>query len=157
MSLSIWSLSDFMLSSLEILLHWTPLTKVTLERKEVISSYNSQVTLHHRKKSGKNLVAKTDAEVMKECCLMDCFQGLLNVLSYGTQDYLPRGATCPHWAKPSHINHESWKCSMCQSVGAFSQLRIPLPKWIQLAAAHMSSSSTSSSSSSCFSPSSFFW
>ena len=58
--------------------------------------------------------------------------GLLNLLSYSTQDYQPRGV--PTHSElgplPSIINQENalQACPQANLVGVFAQLRFPLPK-----------------------------
>lgn len=101
---------------------------------------------------------------MKECCLLDCFQGLFDVPSCGTQDYLTR-VPLAH-SELSHltsvVNPENVPC--VKVVGVFSKLRIPLPKrpqpaahaWPRLPLALPSIFSSSSCFSSCCSASSFY-
>ena len=45
---------------------------------------------------GRNSEAKT----MEECCLLPCFPGLLSLLSYTTQDHLPRGGAAHNGLSP---------------------------------------------------------
>jgi hypothetical protein len=48
------------------------MTKGNLEKGGFIPGYNPRVTVHHQRKSGRNMEAEADAEVMEECCFVVC-------------------------------------------------------------------------------------
>ena len=78
--------------------------------EESLFNLHVHIAVCHRRKSGqklkrgRNLEARADAEAMEECCLLDCFPGLLNLLSHRTQDHQPRdGSTHSGLGPPPSI------------------------------------------------------
>ena len=82
----------------------------------------------------KNLEARTEAETMKECCVLTCSQWFMQPTLLYNQGYLPMGVTahselCPAILPTSIINQENaYRVAYLQSDGAFSQLKFPPPK-----------------------------
>ena len=75
-------------------------------------THRSTETVHYLKKSGqdlkqgRNLEAGTDAEDVEECCLLlllFSLHGLLSLISYRTQDHLPRDGTTYGGLGPSSL------------------------------------------------------
>jgi hypothetical protein len=59
----------------------------------------------------RNLEARTEAKSVKECCLFSFSYGLPSLIYYTIQAHLHRVGQHLQWAKPSHMNHKSRKCS----------------------------------------------
>jgi hypothetical protein len=75
-----------------------------LGEKEVTRLTHSKVIVREDRAGtqGRNREAGTEAEAMEECCLLHCSHGFLGLLSYTTQNYLPRGCTHSPLACPTH-------------------------------------------------------
>lgn len=56
---------------------------------------------------------------MVECCLQAHFYGFFILLSYTTQNHLPRDGTTHSSLGLPHINHESRKCPTDMPIGQF--------------------------------------
>ena len=71
------------------------------------------------KHTEQNLEAGTDAEAVKDVAFWLIPQGLLNLLSYATNDQLPRGD-----ANPTAISNQESSPKTC----LLSPLKFPLPR-----------------------------
>jgi hypothetical protein len=98
-------------------------------RGKGLFSLHFLVAIHHQRKTGQeftegsNLEAGADAEAMEGAAYWLASPGLLNLLSYRTQDYQPRDGTTHNGL--SHLDHYLRKCLTAGSHGGISSREAP--------------------------------
>lgn len=113
------------------------ITKINFRKEGFISSdsYSPSSRNIRAGNQGRNPGVGTDAEAMKEWCLLACslWFVLLAILQHPRPPV--HGRYYPQLVGPIHINHQTRKCTMGLSIGQLlgtffsTSSRFPLPKW----------------------------